>query len=203
MANQAMASAHGAPNAADQDAAPKAAGSKSDGARRKSGRRLERELNMAARHRKQVTAELNYHQPPRADDVWICEFCEYESIFGEPPRALIRDYEIKDRRLRQEEADRKRLLEKAKAKSRKGRKSVKAAGKGGQGTPHSPDDRQLDPLDGEHGAPPMHHGQSHSTQSEGNGYVNEVDGRPSPPPGSREAVAGDGVAKAIPLHPKT
>ena len=43
---------------------------------------------------------------------------------------MIRRYEIKDRNQRHEEANRKRLLDKAKAKSRKGKKS-KAAAKGG------------------------------------------------------------------------
>lgn len=100
--------------------------------RRKNRQRLERELNAAARHRRQLAAEDNHRSPPKLSDIWICEFCEYERIFGEPPRALIRDYEIKDRRHRQEEADRKRLLEKAKAKSRKGRKSGKAPSKGAQ-----------------------------------------------------------------------
>lgn len=91
--------------------------------RRSNRRQLERELDTAARHRRQMAAHDFYNSPPKFEDIWICEFCEYEKIFGVPPRALIRDYEMKDRRHRQEEADRKRLLEKAKAKSRKGKKS--------------------------------------------------------------------------------
>jgi hypothetical protein len=54
----------------------------------------------------------------------LCEFCEYEAIFGEPPRALTRHYEVKDRKLRLQEAERRRLLEKAKAKSRKAKKAA-------------------------------------------------------------------------------
>jgi hypothetical protein len=42
----------------------------------------------------------NLEHPPAPVDVWICESCEYESIFGEPPHALIRQYEIKDRKER-------------------------------------------------------------------------------------------------------
>ncbi|KAK8104101.1 uncharacterized protein PG998_011134, partial [Apiospora kogelbergensis] len=61
--------------------------------------------------------------PPTLQEVWVCEFCEYERIFGRPPEALIRQYEIKDRRRRREEAERRRLLEKAKMKSRKGKKA--------------------------------------------------------------------------------
>lgn len=57
----------------------------------------------------------------------MCEFCEYESIFGEPPRALIRQYEIKDAKERRRQAEKKRLLEKAKSKGRKARKGTKAS----------------------------------------------------------------------------
>lgn len=106
---------------------------------RKNRRRLERELVAAARTRRQIATENYYHSLVNPEDIWICEFCEYERIFGEPPRTLIRDYEIKERRQRQEEADRKRLLEKAKAKSRKGKKASKAAAKGGLASEHASD----------------------------------------------------------------
>lgn len=59
----------------------------------------------------------------------MCEFCEYEAIFGEPPRALIRQYEIKDRKERRRLAEKRRLLEKAKMKGRKGKKATKNASK--------------------------------------------------------------------------
>lgn len=59
--------------------------------------------------------------------MWICEFCEYEDIYGAPPYALIRQYEIKDRKERKKAAEKRRLLEKAKLK---GRKNKKGAGKG-------------------------------------------------------------------------
>lgn len=120
---------------------------------------------MAARHRRELAADNYYHNPPKLEDVWICEFCEYERIFGVPPRALIREYELKDRRHRQEEADRKRLLEKAKAKSRKGKKSGKSPPKGNTATSHSPGQPNSEPL-GDPGAPPMHPDRSNSTQSE-------------------------------------
>ncbi|KAL6853298.1 hypothetical protein J3F83DRAFT_764707 [Trichoderma novae-zelandiae] len=106
---------------------------------RKTRSRLERELVIAARTRRRIATENYYHNVLNSTEIWICEFCEYERIFGEPPRTLIRDYEIKDRRHRQEEADRKRLLEKAKAKSRKGKKSSKAATKGGHASEHIAD----------------------------------------------------------------
>jgi hypothetical protein len=55
--------------------------------------------------------------------MWICEFCEYEDIWGSRPEALIRQYEIKDRKERQKAEERRRLLEKAKQKNRKGKKN--------------------------------------------------------------------------------
>jgi hypothetical protein len=136
---------------------------------------LSKELKAAARFRRKETRRRNRTNPPRLEDVWICEFCEYRSIFGKWPRVLIRDYEKKDRAKRNEEADRKRLLEKAKAKSRKSKKNGKAAAKGAHSTTHGPE-----PLDqyveNEHDGPPdpadepeaaqMHLGHSHSTQSD-------------------------------------
>jgi len=62
-------------------------------------------------------------------EIWICEFCEYESIFGEPPEALMRQYEIKDRKERRRLAEKRRLLEKAKQKGKKN--SGKNTGKKG------------------------------------------------------------------------
>ncbi|KAI0203366.1 hypothetical protein F4808DRAFT_41892 [Astrocystis sublimbata] len=79
-------------------------------------------LLQAASRRRKETEIQNFHHPPAPENKWICEFCEYETIFGEPPKALIQQYEIKDRRRRREEAERRRLLEKAKMKSRKGKK---------------------------------------------------------------------------------
>ncbi|MCJ1383916.1 hypothetical protein MMC17_007030 [Xylographa soralifera] len=84
---------------------------------------------MAARERRLQQEYTNYHHPPRDEDIWICEFCEYESIFGSPPEALVRQYEIKDRRERKRLAEKRRLLEKAKMKGRKGKKGNKNAAK--------------------------------------------------------------------------
>lgn len=107
---------------------PKGA-SAANGAPKKSKRRGN-SLVRAARERRQQTEYNNYLRPPNPEDFWLCEFCEYERIFGEPPKGMIRKYEEKDRNQRHEEANRKRLLDKAKAKSRKGKKS-KAATKSG------------------------------------------------------------------------
>lgn len=67
-------------------------------------------------------------------EIWICEFCEYESIFGEAPEALMRQYEIKDRKERRRLAEKRRLLEKAKQKGKKN--SGKGSGKKGGGNAH-------------------------------------------------------------------
>ncbi|PYH48721.1 uncharacterized protein BP01DRAFT_287943 [Aspergillus saccharolyticus JOP 1030-1] len=84
---------------------------------------------LAARQRKIQQQYSNLHHPPSIEDIWICEFCEYEAIFGRPPEALIRQYEIKDRKERKRLAEKKRLLEKAKMKGRKGKKATKNATK--------------------------------------------------------------------------
>ncbi len=86
-----------------------------------------KQFSSAARQRRLRQDYNNYHHPPNPEDIWICEFCEYESIFGTPPEALIRQYEIKDRRERRRLAEKRRLLEKAKMKGRKGKKGNKAA----------------------------------------------------------------------------
>ncbi|QDS69566.1 hypothetical protein FKW77_008057 [Venturia effusa] len=85
-------------------------------------KRRNRALQMAARKRKVQQEYKNYHNPPQRGEITICEFCEYEAIFGTPPVALIRQYEIKDRKERKRLAERQRLLEKAKMKGRKGKK---------------------------------------------------------------------------------
>ncbi|PGH16285.1 hypothetical protein AJ79_01824 [Helicocarpus griseus UAMH5409] len=84
---------------------------------------------LAARQRRIQQQYANLHHPPNIDEIWICEFCEYESIFGRPPEALIRQYEIKDRKERRRLAEKRRLLEKAKMKGRKGKKATKNAAK--------------------------------------------------------------------------
>ena len=93
---------------------------------------------LAARQRRLQQEYSNLHHIPSAEDVWICEFCEYESIFGVPPLALIRQYEIKDRKERRRLAEKRRLLEKAKLKGRKGKKQTKNAAKGVGNVAHQP-----------------------------------------------------------------
>ncbi|RKF75002.1 hypothetical protein GcM1_236047 [Golovinomyces cichoracearum] len=96
---------------------------------KKNKRRMDKDYLISARQRRHQQGYRNFHHPVSTEDVWICEFCEYERIFGTPPEALIRQYEIKDRRARKREAERRRLLEKAKMKGRKGKKANKTTTK--------------------------------------------------------------------------
>lgn len=110
---------------------------------------------MAARQRRIQQEYANIHHPTPPEDLWICEFCEYESIFGAPPHALIRQYEVKDRRERRRLAEKRRLLEKAKLKGRKGKKQSKNAAKNAGSTApqagnQQPYDQQpMDPMPGD------------------------------------------------------
>ncbi|KAF2646215.1 hypothetical protein P280DRAFT_4606 [Massarina eburnea CBS 473.64] len=78
---------------------------------------------IAARKRRQNQEYVNAQNPP--NPAWICEFCEYEDIFGHPPAALIRMYEKKDLAERRRLAEKRRLLAKARMKGRKGKKQNK------------------------------------------------------------------------------
>ncbi|KAL8813630.1 MAG: hypothetical protein Q9200_000112 [Gallowayella weberi] len=140
-------------------------------------RSLAKQLALAARQRRLQQEYDNYHHPPSAEDTWVCEFCEYEMIFGRPPEALIRQYEIKDRRERRHLAEKRRLLEKAKMKGRKGKKGTKNTAKnnstanaGGQSASKQRYDQPVD-----------NSAQTHGRQSEeyfGEGFDDD------PPPGS-------------------
>ncbi|KAI0600573.1 hypothetical protein F4775DRAFT_590132 [Biscogniauxia sp. FL1348] len=134
----------------------------------KKSKRRGNSLHQAAKQRRKETEYKNMHHPPAPEDVWVCEFCDYERIFGHPPEALIRQYEIKDRRRRREEAERRRLLEKAKMKSRKGKKASKLPAKNANAVsdrnPASPGDRQAPPPP----PPPLHdHEEVEDMHSEG------------------------------------
>ncbi|KAG8167079.1 hypothetical protein KVR01_002768 [Diaporthe batatas] len=133
---------------------------------RRNRRRAARDLHLQARKRREGTARQNFLNPPKLEDQWICEFCEYERIFGYPPVALIRQYEIKDRKIRQQEEERRRVWEKAKARSRKGKKN-KAPSKisANNNTNSNGNSVHSHPNDA-HAAPPMSLAQSQGTQSD-------------------------------------
>ncbi|EXJ78458.1 hypothetical protein A1O1_08858 [Capronia coronata CBS 617.96] len=124
------ASATNAPPGPQQGAGTPTAAGQANSQGKKPRRRKGDVYALAARQRKLQQEYNNLQHPPAPEDIWICEFCEYESIFGEPPHALIRQYEIKDRKERRRLAEKRRLLEKAKLKGRKGRKQTKNAAKG-------------------------------------------------------------------------
>ncbi|OQU97366.1 hypothetical protein CLAIMM_03304 [Cladophialophora immunda] len=115
------------PNTQPAPAAPAAANTNAQG--KKPRRRRGDVYALAARQRRLQQEYNNLQHPPAPEDIWICEFCEYESIFGQPPHALIRQYEIKDRKERRRLAEKRRLLEKAKLKGRKGKKQTKGTPK--------------------------------------------------------------------------
>lgn len=109
-----------------QRPAPLPADAQQQAAPKKSRRRRGEQYARAAQDRRMNQAYNNYNNPPQnPEDVWICEFCEYESIFGCQPEALIRQYEVKDKVERRRLAEKRRLLEKAKMKGRKQKKGAK------------------------------------------------------------------------------
>lgn len=126
---------------------------------RKNRRRAARDLAIQARKRREETVRQNWLHPQKPEDQWICEFCEYERIFGYPPVALIRQYEIKDRKIRQQEEERRRVWEKAKARSRKGKKGKTSNKANNINNVHA------QTADAHH-APPMTNSHSQDTQSE-------------------------------------
>ena len=108
---------------------------------------IDRELREQARARRRNARFQNKHHPPKPEDVWVCDFCIYEDIYGSPPRHLIRDFELKERKQRLQEAALKRKMEKMKKDARKGKR-------GGRLAPphdHAAHDRNLPPHD--HHAP--------------------------------------------------
>ena len=171
-AKQGLAASQHAPNGRKQPP-PQTAPPK------KTRRNAAKEYLIAARQRREQQKWRNDHHPIPREDQWTCEFCEYEQIFGTPPIALIRQYEIKDRQVRKQEAERRRLLEKAKMKGRKGKKGNKTAPKS-----------TIHPQQAQHNqhSAPLNHSQSQSqgTQSE-EYYEDEYDEentQDDPPPPS-------------------
>ncbi len=169
-----------------------------------------KEYQIQARQRRHQQEFRNYHHPPAPEDIWICEFCEYERIFGTPPEALIRQYEIKDRRVRKQEAERRRLLEKAKMKGRKNKKGNKGSKAAAAAATASAQDKQPQHQQTQQAAS-MNQSQSQGTQSEEAYYEDEYDevyAIDDPPPlipigkssaGQHEVVQPD-PGKAPTLH---
>ena len=147
---------------------------------RKPRRPLEKQYKIAARDRRLRQEYSNYHHPPKDEDIWICQFCEYESIFGEKPHNLIRQYEARDRRERKRLAEKRRLLEKAKMKGKKGKKGNKHS-KNANTTTHSQQQSQKQRYDNqtleEH---PTHHEADQDDEYSLDAYDEETVSLPMP-----------------------
>jgi len=139
--------------------------------------------------------------------MWICEFCEYEDIFGMPPVAMIRKYEIKDRQERKKAAERQRLLEKAKMRNRKGKKGK---GKGNNnaatnGAPPPPangqnyDPNLPPPADGDEYYDDDEYGDEYEPVGPDEQYDNAY--YPPPAPAGTPAVQTPGAGGGIPRAP--
>lgn len=125
--------------------------------------RLEdRELKRAARHRRRKAAQRYRDNPPKPEDFWLCEICEYERIFGQLPRHFIREYELKALEKRRNKAARKEHLAQAKARSRKSKKASKSLHRGEPSGSHHTDQSSSDNIEN-HGAPATPPEQSHLT----------------------------------------
>ena len=134
--------------------------------KRSSRGKLSRELDEQARARKRDQEAYNYQNPP-GEDMYICPFCEFESINGYKPRVLIRAFEMKEREKRLEAERRQRLLEKAKARGRKGKRGKLPAAK------TSVPDNQVPP--GQQGQP-SHNPEARSDEYDEDDYVEDGDG---------------------------
>ena len=113
-------------------------------------------------------------------------------IFGHPPEALVRQYEIKDRREKRRLAEKRRLLEKAKMKSRKGKKGKNNKNQNAT-QPNQPAQKQrYDPQVMDQAAM-----QSQGTQSD-EYILDDYDDDPSDPMPVLEPVAPSQTASKIP-----
>lgn len=136
-------------------------------AQKTSRRSAAKEYAAAAKARRRETLLYNRRHPPKPEEIWICHFCEYESIFGQPPEALVRQYEIADRKQRQLEQQRRAQWERMKKGKHKGKKHSKLPAKTSNSTQ---DPNQASGIqDG-----PSNSNYSQGTQSE-EGYCEEGD----------------------------
>ncbi|OJJ48367.1 hypothetical protein ASPZODRAFT_150610 [Penicilliopsis zonata CBS 506.65] len=188
----------GAPSAPPQ--APSQANESGTAEKKKKKKRSPRSIYaLAARQRKIQQQYANLHHPPSMEDIWICEFCEYESIFGHPPEALIRQYEIKDRKERKRLAEKRRLLEKAKMKGRKGKKTSKNATK--NATPQQASHQHgYDRASVDHSSMDPH--SLHDDDYLAHDYDDEPHSAPAPPhPPAAAAAAAAAASFTLPLPP--
>ncbi|ODV89994.1 hypothetical protein CANCADRAFT_1725 [Tortispora caseinolytica NRRL Y-17796] len=55
------------------------------------------------------TRRKSRRPPPDLTDLWVCDFCQYEMIYGRPPHSFLRAYEIAERKERKRELGRQRI----------------------------------------------------------------------------------------------
>lgn len=82
---------------------------------------------LLAKQRREARSKL---KPGEREQIWICQFCEFESIFGYAPLALINGYTERVRATRRAALERKRLLEKARSKGKKKKAGSKPSNNG-------------------------------------------------------------------------
>ncbi|KAK3298385.1 uncharacterized protein B0H64DRAFT_415122 [Chaetomium fimeti] len=119
-----------------------------------SRRSATKEYLAAAKARRRETQLYNKRHPPKPEEMWVCHFCEYEWIFGHPPEALVRSYEIKERKQRQLEEQRRAQWERMKKGKHKGKKNSKLPAKNGnavQDVHHHADNRAAGDHHYDHG----------------------------------------------------
>lgn len=174
---------------------------KQQGRKKKGRSKISQELDTQARERRRVQQEQNALNPT-TDDLYICPFCEFENISGYKPRFLIRSFEIKERKKRLEAERRQRLLDKAKARARKGRKPSKTGApvKNGSLTDSQPHDDALagdgyeDDDGGDEEAQVVFRGKAKFEEDSGTG-----DGTAGPTisTGERAQVSADGSQQSV------
>ncbi|ORY83193.1 hypothetical protein BCR37DRAFT_392537 [Protomyces lactucae-debilis] len=89
-------------------------------------------VRLVRRQRRELKAKL---KPGETPPLWICQFCEFESIFGYAPLALIDGYNERMRSARRAAQERARLLEKARSKGKKKKKKAAATTPSSSATP--------------------------------------------------------------------
>ncbi|CCX32356.1 Similar to hypothetical protein [Tuber melanosporum Mel28]; acc. no. XP_002835335 [Pyronema omphalodes CBS 100304] len=179
-------------------------------AKKKTPRPSRREIYQQQQRRRREEAQSHRNN----GEIWICEFCEYESIFGHPPEALMRQYEIKDRKERRRLAEKRRLLEKAKQKGKKNSSKSQKKNSGGNNAaappppPPSATDSQgtqsdNTPVASAAGTPavkPARQSQQVQTETatESNNHVSNGRGASGPTGGGGKAGVGDSGDPLLP-----
>lgn len=75
---------------------------------------------LLVKQRREARAKL---KPGERETIWICQICEFKSIFGYAPVSLIHRYNERLRSSREAALNKKRLLDKARSRGKKNKKS--------------------------------------------------------------------------------